>query len=181
MRLPGVGIHVDNWFVRNAGFFTRSVEVLFGLIWLADASLKFQPGFANSFSDLIAGSAAVQPAWLQGWFSFWVSVTLPNPTLFAYFVSLCELALALALILGFMRKTTYAGGMLFSMIIWSVPEGFGGPYGPGSTDIGTGVIYAIVFLLLLGLNAMDRNNDYTLDKIIEKHVKWWSTLAELKR
>jgi uncharacterized membrane protein YphA (DoxX/SURF4 family) len=100
---------------------------------------------------------------------------------FAYLIAFSELASGLILILGFMRKTTYTAGMLLSLLIWSVPEGFGGPYGSGSTDVGTGVIYAVVFLLLLAMNATYRDNSYTLDAVIEKRLKWWSALAEFNR
>jgi nitrite reductase (NO-forming) len=181
MRLSKVGTNVDSWFVRNASIFTRFVELVFGIIWLTDASFKFQPSFGSSFTTLISQAAAGQPAWLQGWYSFWIATTSSHPFFFVYLIALSELAVALALIFGFMRKTAYAGGIMLSLLIWSVPEGFGGPYGPSSTDIGTGIIYAIVFLLLLALNATYRNNKYTADHVIEKKVKWWSTLAELNR
>lgn len=179
--MPKLGAGLDRWLVRNAAVFTKVIEILFGAVWLVDGGLKLQPGFLSGFSDLVAGSAAGQPQWLQGWFSFWVSVTSYNPELFAYLITASELALAFALILGFMRKTAYAGGAILSLLIWSVPEGFGGPYGPSSTDIGTGMIYAIVFLLLLAMNATYRNNRYTLDSIIEKHIRWWRVISDLNR
>jgi hypothetical protein len=34
---------------------------------------------------------------------------------------------------------------VFSLLIWSVAEGFGGPHTSGATDIGTSVIYVVVF------------------------------------
>lgn len=181
MRLSKFGANLDSWFVRNASIFTRFVELTFGLVWLIDASFKFQAGFVSSFTSLISQAAVGQPAWLQGWYGFWIATTSANPAFFVYLISFSELAVALALIFGFMRKTAYAGGIFLSLLIWSVPEGFGGPYGPSSTDIGTGIIYAVVFLLLLALNATYRNNKYTIDSVIEKRVKWWSTLSELNR
>ncbi|PSN88978.1 hypothetical protein B9Q00_03185 [Candidatus Marsarchaeota G1 archaeon OSP_C] len=60
-----------------------------------------------------------------------------NPTFFVYLVGTLKVVLAISLILGLARKLAYIGGMAFSLLIWSVPEGFGGPYGPSSTDIGT--------------------------------------------
>lgn len=181
MKRPKIGTRIDGHFVRNATVFMRGVEVLFGIIWAVDASFKFQSGFLSSFNSLIASAASGQPAWLQGWFSFWVQATSHNPALFVYLLGFLEAALAFALIFGFMRKTAYAGGALLSLTIWSVPEGFGGPYGPSSTDIGTGIIYAVVFLLLLVLNATYKNNQYTLDAVLEEHVHWWSAIAEFNR
>jgi hypothetical protein len=31
------------------------------------------------------------------------------------------------------------------MLVWSTAEGFGGPYTSGASDIGTAVVYALVF------------------------------------
>ncbi len=117
----------DHFLYRHAAALKGGVRILFGLVWLVDASLKFQPSFAQSFSDLITGAAGGQPTWLAGWFSFWASATSVNPTLFAYIIAFSELAIAISLIFGFMRKIGYSGGFLLSLMIWSVPEGFGGP------------------------------------------------------
>jgi hypothetical protein len=43
---------------------------------------------------------------------------------------------AAALIFGFARKSTYIAAAVFSLLIWSTAEGFGGPYTAGSTDVG---------------------------------------------
>jgi hypothetical protein len=63
------------------------------------------------------------------------------------------LVIAVALIAGFARKLTYISAAAFSVVIWAAAEGFGGPYTSGSADIGTAVIYAVVFLGLLALSA----------------------------
>jgi nitrite reductase (NO-forming) len=104
-----------------------------------------------------------------------------NPAFFTTTIGLFELALAFALLAGFMRKFAYTGGILLSLVIWSVPEGFGGPYGPSSTDIGTGIIYAFVFLLLLVVNATYGPSRLSLDFLIEARWPWWKRLAEIQR
>jgi hypothetical protein len=63
------------------------------------------------------------------------------------------------------------------VVIWAVAEGFGGPYGSGSTDIGAAVMYAVVFLALYGLDTLVRRA-WTLDEHIEQRVSWWRTIAE---
>ncbi len=163
---------------RNIAPIKGALRIAFGLVWLIDAYFKLQNGFLRSFSSLIASGAAGQPQWLSGWFSFWISVTSSNPAFWAYAIAIIELALAISLIFGIMRKVGYIGGFFYSLLIWSVPEGFGGPYGPSSTDIGTGIIYAIVFLLLIAVNAMGGPSRYSLDYKIEKRVRWWRKLAE---
>ena len=89
-----------------------------------------------------------QPALVKSWIQFWVDVVNVNPTAFAYIVALAETALAVALIFGLFSNLAYLGGALLSFVIWSVPEGLGGPYGVGSTDVGAGLIYVFVFALL---------------------------------
>lgn len=158
---------------RNPAGFSRVIEIIFGVIWGIDGVLKFLPGVVQAFPNLIIQASTGQPAWLSGWFLFWAHATFGNPAVFVYSVGFFELALAFCLIFGFMRKVGYLGGFVLSLIIWSVPEGFGGPYGPGSTDIGTGIIYAIVFMLLMAIALTNKENRKSLDYIIGRRLKWW--------
>ncbi len=61
-----------------------------------------------------------------------------------------------------------------------MPEGFGGPYGPSSTDIGTGIIYAFVFLLLMVINATFGPSRWSLDYAIERRWAAWTRIAEIR-
>jgi nitrite reductase (NO-forming) len=77
-----------------------------------------------------------------------------------------------------MRKIAYLGGMVLSLLIWAIPEGFGGPYGPGSTDIGTGIIYSFVFLSLIIINTLSGPSEYSLDYLMERKYRSWKGVAE---
>jgi len=77
-----------------------------------------------------------------------------------------------------MRKITYVSGLFLSFIIWAVPEGFGGPYGPNSTDIGTGIVYGLAFLMLIVINVSFRPSRYSLDFILERRWPGWKKVAE---
>lgn len=101
-----------------------------------------------------------------------------NPVLILNGIRVWELTLAFALLLGFMRKLYYLSGVLLSLIIWTVVEGFGGPYGPGSTDIGAAILYPFVFFALLVLETSAGSNRYTLDKLVERYVGRWTLIAE---
>jgi thiosulfate dehydrogenase (quinone) large subunit len=57
-----------------------------------------------------------------------------------------ETAIAIALIVGAFTNLTALVGVLLSVVIWSTAEGFGGPYDAGSTDVGTAIIYPLVFV-----------------------------------
>ncbi|HUC95788.1 MAG TPA: hypothetical protein VMR76_02400 [Candidatus Saccharimonadia bacterium] len=152
-------------------------RMVFGLIWAIDAVFKWQPSFANGFKDMINSAAQGQPSWLHSWFNFWTQLIAHNPHLFAILTAVIESLIAVALLIGFARRVTYISGALFSLLIWAVAEGFGGPYSSSSTDIGTAVMYALVFFALYGLDRMARPPKWTVDNYISKRIKWWSKLA----
>src|SRR5579862_4882819 len=118
------------------------LRIAFGLMWGIDAAFKWQATFRDGFLDIIKSAADGQPSGLHGWFNFWIKLTSHNPHAFAVFVAIAESLIAIALILGIARRVTYLSAAVFSLLIWSVAEGFGGPYSKASTDIGTGIIYA---------------------------------------
>jgi uncharacterized membrane protein YphA (DoxX/SURF4 family) len=165
-----------NWVVRNVGWLKSFMRIILGIVWLIDGSLKFSSGFVDSFPALIKSQG--QPSWLQPWFDFWSSATAANAAPFVYSIGTLELALGAALVLGFMRKIVYLGGMILSLLIWAIPEGFGGPYGPGSTDIGTGVIYSFLFLSLIIINTISGPSKYSLDSLLEQRYSFWRRIAE---
>ena len=171
-------LQVEGWWPRNAQVLKTLFRILFGVIWTIDGSLKFAPGFVDAFSGSISGSG--QPAWLQGWFTFWANQVNGDPGFWVYLVGSLELALGLALVFGFMRKFAYVGGAILSLFIWAVPEGFGGPYGPGSTDIGTGAMYALLFLSLILINATYGPSKWSLDHLIETRFPGWARVAEFQ-
>ena len=165
-----------NWIVRNVYWLKSFIRIILGIVWLIDGSLKFQPGFVDSFAGLI--KSAGQPGWLQPWFNFWYNVTVGNAAPFVYGIGILEISLGVALVLGVVRKLAYMGGLILSLLIWAVPEGFGGPYGPGSTDIGTGIAYSFVFLSLIIINALSGTSKYSLDYLIERRFPSWRRVAE---
>jgi thiosulfate dehydrogenase (quinone) large subunit len=139
-----------NWRQRGIAI----ARIIFGLVWGIDSLLKWQPQFQNTFVDQVSAAQDGQPASIQTWITFWTHIVSGNPLLFARFEATTESALALFLILGIFSNLTSIVGILLSLGIWSVPEGFGGPYVPGhSTDIGTAFPYAIIFVVLLFLSA----------------------------
>lgn len=158
-----------------------AVRIVFGVVWLIDAILKWLPGFRSGYMDYLAEGAQGQPSWLRGWFNFWINLQEPRATFFAYLVAVVETLIALALILGFARKLTYIGAIVFSLLIWATAEGFGGPYTTGSEDIGSAIIYALVFGSLLVLNMQSGPSRRSLDAVIERRVPWWYRVAEVGR
>jgi nitrite reductase (NO-forming) len=158
-----------------------ALRITFGVMWAIDAGLKWMPSFRSGYIGDLKMAATGQPGWLKWWFDFWVSFQSHGGTFFPYLVTVTETLLALALIFGFARKLTYMSAVVFSFLMWGVAEGFGGPYTSGSTDIGTSIIYVMVFLGLLALNAYSGPARYSLDYYLEQHVSWWWKVAEVGR
>lgn len=182
VEVGGAAAQGDGWWVRNAVPLKTTFRVLLGIVWLIDGILKFTSGFVDSFLAAVQDAQANAPSWLSGWFSFWASQATSNASLIVYTVGSIEVILGLALITGFMRKIAYAGGVILSLLIWAVPEGFGGPYqsGAGGTDVGTGVIYAIAFLGLILINTAYGPSRYSLDFYIERRFPRWASIAEFR-
>jgi len=153
------------------------LRIIFGLMWGIDAAFKWQSAFRDGFLGQIQSAAVGQPSWLRGWFSFWIHLLSHNPHTFALLVTCVETLIALALIFGFARRSVYLAAAVFSLLIWAIPEGFGGPYSATSTDIGTGIIYAVVFFSLYGLERMAIKNKWSLDNYMIKRFPWWSVIA----
>lgn len=154
-----------------------TLRIIFGVMWLIDAFFKWRPSFRSGFLDQITSAGQGQPSWLNPWFHFWSTSLAHNPHLFALLTAMVESLIALALIFGFARRTTYLGAAVFSLLIWSVAEGFGGPYSSHSTDIGAAVMYAVVFFALYGLDRLAVPPRLSVDNYINKRLPWWAVIA----
>jgi thiosulfate dehydrogenase [quinone] large subunit len=153
-----------------------AVRILFGLVWAVDAAFKFEPAFYNGILQSIKSADSGEPSWLNHWFNVWYRIIGSNPHLFAVIILIIETLIAISLLFGIARRINYSLGALLSFLVWSVAEGFGGPYVSGSTDIGAGFIYVIVFLLLYVADS-SVSPSWSLDPFIEKHVSWWHFVA----
>ena len=157
------------------------LRIAFGVIWAIDAGLKWLPGFRSTYMSTIMGIRDGQPGWLKPWFTFWINLQHPRVMFFAYLVAVVETLIAVALIVGLARKLSYISAIVFSLLIWATAEGFGGPYTSGASDIGTAVIYAVVFAGLLAINYYSGTSRYSVDYYLEQRYSWWWHLAEMRR
>jgi nitrite reductase (NO-forming) len=155
-----------------------AIRIAFGLIWAMDAYLKWRPVFFNNYLSYITSIANGQPQWLLPWFNLWISLITPDPSLFAWLTRLAETTIAVGLLFGLGRKWIYVLGGVFALFIWSIPEGFGGPYVPGATDIGAGLIYVLVFITLIVMDHVLGRSPYSVDFYLERIFPAWRHLAE---
>jgi uncharacterized membrane protein YphA (DoxX/SURF4 family) len=150
------------------------LRVVFGLVWAVDAAFKWTPAFQTGFVTYLTGALDGQPLLVRAWIGFWIDVVKVNPQLFATVVALGETALAVGLILGVLSNVATVGGLLLTLVIWTTAEGFGGPYAPGSTDVGTAIIYFFVFI---GLFLAQAGLNMGLDRRLTPALGWWGWLA----
>ena len=154
------------------------IRTAFGLVWAIDAYLKWRPVFFENYLSYVSSISNGQPNWLLPWFNLWISVIKPDPNLFAWLTRFVETAIAVGLLLGVARKWTYILGGLFALFVWSIPEGFGGPYVPGATDVGAGVVYILVFASLFVMDHILGRSPYSLDYYLERIIPAWRHVAE---
>jgi uncharacterized membrane protein YphA (DoxX/SURF4 family) len=140
---------LSSWRLKGMGI----LRIAFGLVWAIDAWFKWQPDFVRNFTSYLTGAVEGQPPAVHAWVDFWIRVVNVNPSLFAYLVAIGETAVAFGLIFGLFSNLTNIAGLLLSVVIWSTAEGLGGPYTAGSTDIGSAIIYVLVFVGLFLANA----------------------------
>ena len=149
-------------------------RVSFGLVWAINAYFKWQPAFANNFQGYLTETYDSQSTLIQSWLDIWIKLTSVNPHLFGQMIALAETGIAIGLILGLFSNLDYIGGILLTLLIWTVPEGFGGPYTVGATDLGAGIIYPFAFAGLLLLSA---GQHYGLDRYLWPKLGSWRFLS----
>src|SRR5579875_1639571 len=171
--------HVRESFSESWPAMARTaLRVAFGLIWVANAAFTWTSGFAVHYVGYLHNAAQGQPGWSTWWFNFWIWLVTPNVDVFVWVTRGIETALAAALVLGFARKSVYVLGALFSLLVWSTAEGFGGPYSVGATNMGTGIVYVLVFIALLVINSRSGPSPYSLDFYIEQAWPYWRRISE---
>jgi nitrite reductase (NO-forming) len=167
-----------NWVIDSRRVMGLTMlRIAFGAIWAVDASLKWQPAFQANFQQILSGVAKGQPSFLSWWFGLWQFVVSGRAPIFGILTASTETYLAIALLTGFARKFTYSVGILYGIFVWSVAEGFGGPYMPGTTtDVGAAIIYSLVFIALLLVDA----GRFSVDHVIEKRIPAWRWISEFR-
>src|SRR6478609_362331 len=164
----------QGWLVVTAA----AVRVVFGILMAVDAYLKWQPAFAAHYVGYLQNAANAQPFWLAPWFNLWLRIVTPHVGFFILATRVIETAIAAGLLLGFARRLTYIFGALFSLLIWSTAEGFGGPYTSGATNLGPALIYALVFIAAALFEHLLGRNPYSLDYYIGRRYPKWASLVE---
>ena len=164
---------------RMAGWGGTILRLAFGVVWAIDAVLKWLPGYRSSYISQLNGAASGQPAFLHGWFHFWITLQSSSPSFWVDLTRVTETVLALVLVLGVARRPGYLVGAGYMLMVWAVGEGFGGPYTSGATDVGAGVIYTLLFLTLLACSPASLRERLSVDRLLAARYPGWRKLADL--
>lgn len=141
------------------------LRIAFGAVWAVDACFKWSTVFLGGLTGYLTNALAGQPQFAQAWINIWLSIVSSHPHFFAILVALIETILAISLISGFSTRAAIILGSVFAFLLWSLPEGFGGPYMPGATDVGASIIYIFVFASLwIGKSWQE----YSLDAVLRR-------------
>src|SRR5207253_4967235 len=150
---------------EDAGLIRRNwrmgLRVIFGLFWAADAYLKWSLiAQGIDYRDLVSNAAEGQPSTVASWIRFWADIATSTPG-FPYVIAVAETLIAIfIIIIGLFTKLTSLAGIVFSFLIWSTAEAFGGVFAQGATDIGTAPLYVAMFAGLIVVRAgMQRGLD----------------------
>ena len=162
-----------------ASWGATSLRLAFGIVFAINAVLKWLPGYRDSYLSQLKDVAQGQPSWLHGWFHFWVTLQSGAPSFWADLTGVTETALALVLLLGGARRPGYLVGAGYMLLVWAVGEGFGGPYVSGSTDVGTGIIYTLLFLTMFVYAAPSLQERFSVDRILAARHTGWRRFADL--
>jgi nitrite reductase (NO-forming) len=155
-----------------------AVRAAFGILMAIDAWLKWQPAFAAHYVGYLQNASNAQPHWLQPWFHLWLRLVVAHTGFFVAATRFIETAVAIGLLLGLARRIIYIAGALFSLLIWSTAEGFGGPYTSGATNVGPALVYALIFIAAALFEHLLGSNPYSLDYYIERRYPRWASLVE---
>lgn len=129
-------------------------RILFGLLWVFDANLKFWPGFLFHFVHHFTSKMAGQPHWLAVWLGLIAQAARDiGPTPLAVVVGAFELLVGFSLLSGRGLRMVVPPAMAYCLLVWCTAEAFGGPYtvrgsAVGGHVVGNVIVYLIPFLML---------------------------------
>lgn len=157
-------------------YWAHAVRVMFGFVWAWDALFKLRLHFLTQFTSYLVGPDAMsgvgttamagmsgQPEWVVVWLHDWVGfINEISPLAFGIATAIIEVVIAYGLLTGRGLRLVLPLGLIFSLLIWVTAEGFGGPYGNGTTGMpgnmfGTAIIYALLFVGLMILYRWPRS------------------------
>jgi len=126
-----------------------TAQIAFGVIWLIDGVLEWQPADFHNFLQLITAMSQGQPAPLGAVISAGQAVVAINPTLANGLLAALETAVGLSLITNTLSRWALRISVLLAALIWVFGQGLGMVFMAGATDVQSGPLYVLASLMLL--------------------------------
>src|SRR2546430_3630297 len=132
-----------------------TAQIGFGVIWLIDGVLEWQPADFHNFLQLITAMSQGQPAPLGAVISAGQAVVAINPTLANGLLAALETAVGLSLITNTLSRWALRISVLLAALIWVFGQGLGMGFLARSTGVPSGaVVVPFCPVLLPGPPAM---------------------------
>jgi uncharacterized membrane protein YphA (DoxX/SURF4 family) len=131
------------------GSWWTSVRIAFGVIWLIDGALEWQPADFHNLLQFITAVGQGQPAPLAAVIGVGQALVSINPILANAFLAALETAIGLCLITNLFSRWALRISAVLAALIWVFGQGLGMVFMPGATDIQSGPLYILVSLMLL--------------------------------
>lgn len=125
------------------------IRIIFGLVWLIDGWLEWQPAAFHNFLQLITAVGQGQPAPLAALIEAGQAVVAINPILANGLLAALETVIGISLISNVLSRWALRISALIAVAIWVFGQGLGMVFMAGATDIQSGPLYVLVSLMLL--------------------------------
>lgn len=126
--------------------------------------LTWLPGHANSYCPSSRRRPIGSHPGCTRWFHFRIKPPARRAQGFAVLTAVAETGLTVVLPVGVGRRLGYAGGARYAPGVRAVWRGGWGPYPAGTTNVGTGTVYTMVFVTLLASAPPARRERFSLDR-----------------
>jgi uncharacterized membrane protein YphA (DoxX/SURF4 family) len=138
-----------HWPCRRGLEWWASIRFAFGVIWLIDGVLEWQPADFHNFLQTMTAVSQGQPAPLAALITAGQVVVAINPILANALLAALETAIGLSLITNRLSRWALGISALLAAMIWVFGQGLGMVFMAGATDIQSGPLYVLVSLMLL--------------------------------
>jgi hypothetical protein len=142
----------------------RWLQLGLAAIWLLDGVLQYQPFmFTRAFGQMLAASAAGNPAVIADPITWAAGIVQHNPTTTNAAFATIQLALGLGIAWRRTLRVALAASIVWSVAVWWLGEGLGGVLFGGASPLsgapGAVILYALLAVLLWPAGAGRPAND----------------------
>jgi hypothetical protein len=138
---------------RNAAERPRRVlQLVLGLLWIADAALQYQPYmFSRRFPNTLAGNALGNPGWIRNSITWSTHVMVHHLVVYNAIFATVQLALGLGLLWRPTVKAALVASVGWALLVWWFGEALGEVLNGASPTMGAPgavILYGLIAVLV---------------------------------